>query len=92
MLFVKIAMVAVAIVVMMGVAQSQHWAQRTGLVGRCTATPPPTSRPGGAWYACTQGVLTGFPNLEADSCRRAGVVMQREVWSCTAPVVSLPAY
>ena len=92
MVIAKILMVGLAIVVMMAVARDQQWGQRAGVVGHCVATPPPQSDPDGAWYACKQGILTGFPSLEADSCRSEGIVMHQEVWSCTAPVESLPGY
>lgn len=92
MILVKIFMVGVAIVVMLAVAQNQRWPQRAGVTGSCLTTQPPSSNPGGAWYVCKQGILTGFPNLEADSCRSAGIVRHREVWSCTARLASLPGY
>jgi len=85
-------MVGVAIVTLMGVAQSQRWPQRAGVVGRCVATQPPSSNPGGTWYACKQGILTGFPSLAADSCQSAGIVLHREIWNCAAPLASLPGY
>jgi len=92
MVLTKIAMVGVLIVVMMVVARDQRWPQRAGVTGSCVATKPPRSDPGGAWYACTQGILTGFPNLEGASCRSTGIAMKQEVWSCSAPLVSLPGY
>ena len=92
MILVKIAMVGVTIAVMLGVARDQHWAQRAGVIGSCLATQPPRSEPEGAWYACKQGILTGFPNLEVDSCRSVGIVAHQEVWSCTKRLDSLPGY
>lgn len=90
MTLVKIAMVGVALVLMMAVAREQRWPQRAGVVGTCVAVQPPRSGPAGAWYACTQGILNGFPNLEADSCKSAGYVGHQEVWRCEGPLVSLP--
>ena len=92
MVLVKIFMVGVAFVVLMGVAQTQRWPQRVGVVGKCVATRPPSSTPGGAWYACKQGILTGFPALEAEGCRSVGLFMHQEVWRCPAPLSSLPGY
>ena len=88
----KILLVGAAIIVLMGVARNQQWAQRVGVVGGCVATQPPRSEPGGAWYVCKQGVMTGFPNLEIDSCSSAGIVSHQEVWRCDAALVSLPGY
>jgi hypothetical protein len=90
MVLLKIAMAGAAIVALMFVAQNQRWPQRAGVVGVCTGTPAPPSQPGGAWYACTQGILSGFPNLEADACDSLGIVGKHEIWRCTAPLVSLP--
>ena len=90
MILVKIAMVGVAIAVMMGVAREQRWPQRAGVIGVCVGAQGPRTEPDSAWYTCTQGVLNGFPNLEADSCSSAGMVQHRELWRCTVPLVSLP--
>ena len=90
MILIKIAMVGVAIAAMMGIARDQRWPQRAGVIGTCVTTPSPRSQPNGAWYACTQGVMNGFPNLEAASCSSVGIVSHREIWSCSAPLASLP--
>ena len=90
MILIKIAMVGVAIAAMMGVARDQRWPQRAGVVGVCLTTPAPHTKPDGAWYACSQGLMNGFPNLEADSCSSAGIVSHREIWNCDVPLVSLP--
>ena len=90
MIILKIAMVGVAIVALMAVARDQRWFERSGVVGTCYMTPAPRSEPGGSWYACKQGLLSGFPNLEADTCSSAGVVSHQEIWRCTRPLASLP--
>jgi len=90
MTLLRIALVGVAIVAMMAVARDQRWPQRAGVVGTCSTTPAPRSQPSGAWYACRQGILNGFPNLEADSCSSVGIVAHQEIWRCTVPLASLP--
>ena len=90
MTLIKIAMVGVAIAVMMGVARDQRWPQRAGVVGVCITTPAPRIQPDGSWYACTQGIMNGFPNLEAASCSSAGIVSHQEIWRCSVPLVSVP--
>jgi len=90
MILVKIAMVGVAIVVMMTVAREQRWPQRAGVVAVCTPTPAPNSGRDESWYACSQGLITGYRNLEVDSCTSAGIVAHREIWRCTRPLGSLP--
>jgi len=91
-MFFKIAFVGIALIALMVVARDQRWPQRAGVTGHCITTAAPSSEPDGAWYACKQGVLTGFPSLAGDSCTSAGVVMHQEVWRCTAPLVSTPGY
>ncbi len=90
MILLKIAMVGAAIVAAMVIARDQRVPQRVGIVGVCVATPAPSTQPYGSWYACKQGILSGFPNLEADSCDSVGIVAHQEIWSCAAPLVSLP--
>ena len=85
-MFWKIALIAIAVVALMVVARDQRWAARAGVTGNCVATQPPSSEPSGAWYACKQGVLTGFPALEGDGCDSTGIVMHEEIWRCPAPV------
>ena len=91
MVLVKIAMVGVAIIVLMGVAQNEHWPQRAGVVGKCVATRPLSSDSDTAWYACKQGILTGFPTSRPIRAGASGS-SHREVWRCTATLVSLPGY
>ncbi len=88
----KIALVGIAIIAVMVVARDQHWAGRAGVTGNCTRTQSPSRDPDGAWYACKQGVLTGFPSLEGHDCSSMGIVMHQEVWRCVAPLVSTPGY
>jgi hypothetical protein len=90
MILIKIAMVGVAIAALMLVARDQRWFERAGVVGRCYATPAPIGQQEDSWYACTQGVLSGFPNLTADSCSRDRVVARKEIWRCDAALTSLP--
>jgi hypothetical protein len=93
MVVTKIIMVGVAIFALMVVARREGWPQRVGVTGSCVATQAPAGQPAAsAWYLCKQGVLTGFPNLETDSCTSVGYIGKRELWSCTAPLVSMPGY
>jgi len=87
----KILLIGALIVAVMLVAQNQRWGERAGIVGTCVATSPPRSSPTGNWYACKQGLINGYPNLEMDACSSAGIVQHRQIWSCDRPPVSLPA-
>lgn len=90
MVLTKIVLMGVLVVAVMLVAQNQRWAERSGVVGACITTAPPRSSPGGAWYACEQGLLNGYPNLEMDGCSSAGIVQHQQVWRCDVPLASLP--
>ena len=91
MVVVKILMVGAAIAILMAVARDQRWAERAGVTGRCV-TVQSSTRPGGTWYLCQQGILTGFPSLESEQCTSAGLVAHKELWQCQGPLVSLPSY
>ncbi len=91
-MIVKILMIGAAIAVMMAVAQREHWPARVGVVGSCIVTVAPPNQPQGYWYACKEGILTGFPVLEADSCNSAGFVGKEEYWVCTGPLNSIPGF
>ena len=86
----KIVLAGVAIVVLMVVAQDQRWPEKAGVIGVCGATAALAPAPSGYWYACKEGILNGFPNLEADHCTNLGTVQHREIWQCDVPLTSLP--
>jgi hypothetical protein len=65
-MFWKFAFVLVALIAVMVVARDQNWAGRVGVTGSCTQTQPPSYGGQDTWYACKQGILTGFPSLEGD--------------------------
>jgi hypothetical protein len=90
MTLIKIAMVGLAIALMMVVARNDHWFERAGIIGVCTATPAPYDQRGEAWYACKEGILSGFPNLKPDYCSTEEVVAHREIWHCTVALDSIP--
>jgi hypothetical protein len=92
MLFMKIALVGVAIIALMLVAKDRQWAQRAGLTGQCYAVAAPNTSPTGAWYACKQGIMTSFPSLDSSGCDNIGLVHHEEVWRCLAPLQELPSY
>jgi hypothetical protein len=93
MVFLKILLVGAAIAILMVVARDQHWAQRAGVTGACTAVAGPALQGGGAWYRCKEGIVTGLPNLESEQCKSAGMVAAHdELWQCLEPLVSLPGY
>lgn len=92
-MFLKLALVAIAIIALMVVGRDQNWAERAGVAGSCAVTQPPAGeRDENTWYVCTQGLLNGFPALEGDSCVSLGLVSHQEVWRCPAPLSSTSGY
>ncbi len=93
MILLKIALVGVAIAVMLGVAKQQRWFERAGLVSSCMIVSAPAGQPSeGAWYSCSDGLLTGLPTLEGDSCTSTGIVAGRETWRCPVVLASTPGF
>lgn len=93
MTLLKIALVGVAIAAMLGAAKQQRWFERAGLVSSCAIVAPPAGQPvEGAWYSCSDGLLTGLPTLEGDSCTSTGVAAGRELWHCPVVLSSTPGF
>ena len=93
MVLLKIALVGVAFAVMLGFAKQQQWFMRAGITSHCTAIAAPLGQNRThAWYACSQGILTGFPSLERDSCSSAGIVSHQELWDCETRVESAQGF
>ncbi len=91
MTLIKIAAVGAVLIVLMAVGRDQKWLQKAGVVGTCVSTAAPASQPGDYWYACKEGVMSGFPALESDHCTSIGVARKREIWQCDQPELSLPS-
>lgn len=90
MTIMRIVLVGATIVVLMVVAQDRNWPQKMGVVGVCAPVGAPSSAPTGSWYSCKQGLVNGFPALEADGCASIAIVEHREIWQCDRPLASLP--
>jgi hypothetical protein len=88
MILIKIALVAAAIAITLGVAQQQNWFERAGLLSSCTEVPAPfnSGGSGGQWWSCKEGALSGLPNLAADHCDSRGVRGNTELWYCATPI------
>jgi hypothetical protein len=85
----KIILVAVLIAGTLALAKSNHWFERMGVLGSCTVLRSPRGDEG-QWWACKQGVLTGYPVLRKDGCDPKGVQAGQEVWRCPAPLATVP--
>jgi hypothetical protein len=89
MVLVKIAIVAAAFAGLLGLAKQQHWFERAGLLADCKVTSRPYSAsapPGGQWWSCREGALSGLPNLARDHCDSKGVYGNTELWYCPVPI------
>jgi hypothetical protein len=90
MTLIKIALVGATIIALMVIGQNQRWYEKARIVGACTTVTPGEAQTTDVWYACKQGLLSGFPNLPNDTCSVVETVGGREIWSCTMPLTSLP--
>jgi hypothetical protein len=88
MVLLKIAIVAAGIAGLLVMAQSQRWFERAGLLSHCevTAAPYGTRLHGGQWWSCTEGAISGFPNLRRDHCESKGVIGHAQLWYCPVAI------
>jgi hypothetical protein len=84
MVLIKIMLVAAFVAGLLATAQSQQWFERAGLLSRCkmVAAPRASKAAGGQWWSCTEGAISGFPNLTRDHCDTKGVYGHQQLWYC----------
>lgn len=80
----KIFIVLVLTVAALAIAQREHAFQKWGVVGSCDAVRSPSGDTG-AWYACREGLLTGYPSLLGDECSYELRSRGYEYWRCAVP-------
>ena len=85
----KIFLVAALIVSVLALAKQNRWFEEAGIVGTCAEVQAPRGDDG-QWWACKQGVLTGYPSLQRDSCDVKGVAAGKQVWHCPTPLTTAP--
>ena len=87
MVLAKIAIVAAAIAGLLAMAKSEMWFERVGLLSNCQqVTAPYGARLPGQWWACTEGALSGLPNLTRDHCERKSLIGHTETWYCPVAI------
>lgn len=87
MVLAKIAIVAAAFAGLLGLARSQMWFERAGLLADCRVVPTPLgAEPGGQWWSCREGALSGLPNLRRDHCESKGITGHVELWHCPVAI------
>ena len=84
-MLVKIVLVAAAVLAALVFAQRKDVAHQWGIAGSCESVRAPVDD-GKQWYACKEGLLTGYPSLVGDQCRYESRASGYEYWSCPAPV------
>jgi hypothetical protein len=86
----KIVLVVAVVIVALVVAQRQDVVHEWGIAGSCEGVRSPVAD-GKQWYACKEGLLTGYPSLIGDQCRYEQRAAGYEYWSCPAPVTRFPS-
>lgn len=84
-MLVKIVVFAALVGVGLFVAKEEQLFERVGLVGHCQVARGPAGDEG-EWYACSEGLMSGFPSLVKDSCTREGRRTGYEYWRCPASI------
>lgn len=82
----RFAVLLVLVAVAFAAVKREHLLERAGLTGSCAVVAAPAD-PAGEWRACSEGRLTGAPDLSRGGCARRGVHEGSEYWRCPAPLV-----
>lgn len=82
---VKLVLVAAVAVAALVFAQREDVVHTWGIAGSCESVRAPVDD-GNQWYACKEGLLTGYPSLIGDQCRFESRASGYEYWSCPAAV------
>lgn len=77
----KIFIGLVVIVAMLAIARQENMLEQWGVTGSCTPVRSPSGDPG-AWYRCSEGLVTGFPSLIGDQCTYELRAKGFEYWRC----------
>lgn len=83
----RIVLAAALIASALALADKKQTFERTGLFGSCTALAA-SAPDGGQWHECRPGRLTGYPDLERDSCVRRGTRGEARYWICPSTLVA----
>jgi hypothetical protein len=77
----KIFITLVVVVALLAVANEQRMFEKWGVSGSCTLVRSPSGDLG-AWYKCSEGLLTGYPSLLGDQCTYELRAKGYEYWRC----------
>jgi hypothetical protein len=81
----KIFIGTIIVVALLAFAQQARMFEKWGVTGSCTVVRSPSGDPG-AWYKCSEGLLTGFPSLLGDECTYELRAKGFEYWRCPARI------
>jgi hypothetical protein len=87
MYFLKLFLVSAAVVAVMIAVRDGRILAEAGLKGTCTATAAPPGQ-GEWWHACSNGRITGRPDMSRHNCTSQGLRGELELWRCPAPLAS----
>jgi len=77
----KLFISLVVIVAVLAIAQQERVFEKWGVTGSCALVRSPSGDLG-AWYKCSEGLLTGFPSLIGDQCTYELRANSFEYWRC----------
>jgi hypothetical protein len=89
-MLVKIVLFVAVAIALLVVAQRQGLAHEWGVAGSCEGVRSLIDD-GSHWYACKEGLLTGYPSLIGDQCTYEQRAAGYEYWSCPAPITRFPS-
>ncbi len=81
----KFLVVALLVVAGLAYAKQERVFEEAGIVSSCEVVNAPLGSTA-EWWACHEGIITGFPTLARDSCKRERRAGSVEYWSCTIPI------
>jgi hypothetical protein len=77
----KIFITLLVLVATLVVAQEQRVFEKWGVTGSCVLVRAPGGD-FGAWYKCSEGLMTGYPSLIGDQCTYELRAKGHEYWRC----------
>jgi hypothetical protein len=77
----KLFIALIVIVGLLALAREEHMFEKWGVTGSCAVVRAPSGDTG-AWYRCSEGLLTGFPSLLGDECTYELRAKGYEYWRC----------
>lgn len=89
-MLLRIILVGAMLGAFMIYAKQERVLMQIGFVGECVPSLPtsnaaPATR-SSQWWSCSEGTLLGYPSLNPDACRSAGLAGSREMWYCLDPI------